>query len=377
MKMSSFRKGCCALTAGLGVLPLSASAKDAWLEVGPAFRMGMQVKVTGSSYARDNAAWHDAQHTGPLTAPGGIGTVGDYGDRSYDNGYVNRDAATGNPASLDPNTTWNWGYQNASQYNSTANTLSYQKTGAPGYVNTVNKSVSTSDDVSGCGIELSGGLPLYDQEGWSVDLCFGFSGVWGSKLRINTSNYSEDLRQIVTTDVYSTAGVAAADFPAAGYSGTYDGPFGTPPAGGTLVPNLPTSRNSVSNHLSTTSNNINFAVDQSIFQFSVGPQIGWAASDKVSFNLRPTVSLNIVDVDVSRNETFGANSAADHGSSTDVFFGMGVIAGVNVDLGRGFYVGVHGGYEWVSETVDVSVGPNTVSFDGSSFVLGAEVGWNF
>src|SRR6056297_1015630 len=88
-----------------------ALGEGAWISAGPVWRSGMDVDTSGGG------------------AAGSAGSASDYADRTYDDGYVKQDPGTGNPVSIDPNTTWNWGYDNASQYDAGANALSFHRAG--------------------------------------------------------------------------------------------------------------------------------------------------------------------------------------------------------------------------------------------------------
>ena len=125
--------------ANLTFPPSVGHAADWWVKGGPVIRGGMSVDVKGSSYSQTLG-----QHAvaSALEDPSGIGTTGAYADRTYDNGYVGLSPSTGNPAAIDPNTTWNWGYDNASQYDAAGGQLSFSKQGVPGYTSTRNSSLS-------------------------------------------------------------------------------------------------------------------------------------------------------------------------------------------------------------------------------------------
>jgi hypothetical protein len=378
----------CAITAGLSLAPVLASAQGWWLEGGPVYRGGMTLKVGGSSYAQQMSL-HDPSASGPLSPPGGIGPASGYGDRIYDNGYVKLDPGTGKPESLDPNTTWYWGYNNAGQYNAEANSLSFQRQGAAGYTVLTDRPMSAKDEPWGAGLQLALGLPLKQSGEWTLDLCFGLQGIWGGQSKIQASNYREDVRQITVTDTYDTSGIGAGGFPGAGFHGTYLGPFDNPPViPSPVIPNIPGSRSpSTSAALSTSADTVSLEVDQNIYQMSVGPQVGYEVSKDVRLSLRPTISVNVIDVEARRSEVFVQQPAAgpsavvnrwsNHESQMDVFFGLGVTGSANVEMGKGYYASVFGGYEWVSQKVEFTVGPNTVSFDGSGYVIGVTLGKRF
>ncbi len=94
-----------------------------------------------------------------------------------------------------------------------------------------------------------------------------------------------------------------------------------------------------------------------------------------------------MDAEVSRDEVFTQTTAggastvmgrwSNHANSLNARFGLGVTAAADLDLGRGFYAGVFGGYEWMPDKVNLAVGPGTVSFDGSGYVAGAVIGKKF
>jgi hypothetical protein len=155
-----------------------------------------------------------------------------------------------------------------------------------------------------------------------------------------------------------------------------------------VIPNLPKSRaSSTSAPLSTSYNSIGFDIDQNLYQFSLGPQIGLAAGQRVRLHVRPTVSLNIVDASVKRTESFvqvptgGAATVlaqwSNHASRQEVYFGLGAVGGVDLDFGKGYYGGIFGGYEWVSDSLKVAVGPNNILLDASGWVAGLSVGKRF
>lgn len=374
----------------LGCTGPAALAQGWWLEGGPAVRGGMSVKVGGSSYAQQ-LGLHDPSAAGTLTPPGGVGSPAAYADRTYDNGYVKLDPGTGNTTPPnDPNSTWNWGFNQAGQYNAAAQTLTFQKQGPAGYTSLANSPVGGKDDeLLGGGLQLRGGVGLIKSDKWSLDIALGFQGIWGANSRMAATPYREGVRRITVTDTYDTSGIGAANFPSGGFHGTYLGPFDNPPViPSPTLPNLPQSRSTTESALLSTSQaDVSFEVRPNLYQFSLGPQLGYEASSSVKLSLRPTVSLNLVDAEVSRNEVFtqtpaGGGSAvigrwSNHASSLDARFGVGVTGGVDLELGAGFYAGLFGGYEWVPEKVNLSVGPGMVSFNGSGYVAGAVVGKRF
>jgi hypothetical protein len=378
----------CLTILGIGLCAPSIHAQTWWVSAGPVFRPGLQVSVGGLSYVQ-TLGLHDPLASGPLATPTGIGDPNAYADRVYDNGYVKRDPGTGYPTTIDPNTTWNWGFSDPGQYNANTRALTFQKTGAAGYTVLNSGAVQASDDMLGAGLQLLGGVALKQAEKWSIDLCVGFQAIWSGTDMPATSAYRESVRQVRVTDIYDVSGIPAAKFPAQGFHGTYRGPFDTPPIiPSPVIPNLPSSRtSSAGTALATSYNSVGFDLDQNLFQIAVGPRLNWAAGRNISFNLRPTISLNVIGLDAQRREAFLQNAPgvgttvvrrwSDQATEYEVLLGLGIAAGVDLDLGKGFFAGVFGGYEWVADEATLSIGPNKVSLDANGFVAGAVIGKRF
>jgi hypothetical protein len=355
---------------------MALSAGEWWIEVGPALR-DMNFKVSGSSYVQQEGL-HDPLAAGPLAPPGGVGSPNSYANRTYGNGYVNLDPGTGNPNTINPNTTWNWGFNNPLQYNAAAQTLTFQAEGASGYTTLRDTGASGSDDQLAAGFQAVVGRTLLQRGRWSVGMFLKLQCAWSGDDRLNSSTYGEEVRQITVTDTYDTSRIGVAGFPANGYQGTYLGPFGTQSPPYPLIPNLPATRmESTSAALATSYNSVGFNVTPSLYELGLGPQIAFQAAKRLQLHLRPMVSLNIADVDVHRSETFAGMNWSNQASKTGALLGLGGSAGANLDLGHGFYVGVAGGYNYVPRGLEVSVGPNTVKVDPGGWEVGCVIGRHF
>lgn len=384
-----------ALLSALGFSAGSLAASDSdeesspnfWFGVGPAIRGGMRIHTRGTSYVQ-MLGLHDPSAPAPLSSPSGIGATNTYADRIYDNGYVKLDPGTGNPSAANPSGTWNWGFSDPAQYNANARTLTFAKQGAAGYNSQV-RDPAGSAAFLGAGVQVEAGVRLRETPNWSLDLCLGFQGIWDAKEKYSTSTYSDQVQQITVADVYNVSGIPAGSFPANGFHGTFLGPFDTPPVvPSPQIPNIPASRSStLSTPTSASYNQIDFDVKQSLYQFSLGPQLTVLDHEGMKVHVRPTISANIIDVSAQRTEVFvqtpaGGTSAvldrwSDQGSHLGVSVGLGAVGGLDLDLGRGFFTGAFGGYEWVAERVNVPVGPNVLSADASGWVVGALIGVRF
>lgn len=337
---------------------------QAWFTLGPVIRGGMKMRVSGSSYANQ-------------TGLDGLGNPRAYGNRNYDNGYVRTDSSEG--GGIEPNTTWNWGYNEAStagQYDAAAGTLAFQSQDVPYYTSFASGS-SENEDLMGAGLQIQGGLPMVENGRWSLDLVVGFSAFWNldSRHRINAS-------MVNVADTYDVAGINSPAFANLGHRGTYNGPFdpvATPPY--TTIPNLPSRALSPSAVVPATRSSISLDVDQNLYQLKLGPQLGLQAGQRLALVLSPAFSLTLADVDVKRSEVFAYRGTvtrwSDRADETKLTVGLGITAGANVDLGKGWFTGVFGGYEWVPDKTKINVGPNTVSLDASGWVAGLSIGKNF
>jgi hypothetical protein len=379
--MRGFRFLAC-MTAGVGFAGFAAAASaDAWIQVGPAYRGGMEADASGSSHTQ-NQGVHAA---GALRSPSGVGSTGSYADRNYDDGYVRRDPGTGNPASIDPSVTWYWGYDNNSQYNSGADTLTFHKTGSQGYQEVLNTSISDDDKMDGYGAEIVGGMPL-KRGSLNIDLCLGLQGIFGAEATLGGTTYEEGIGRRDITDTYDVSGI---NMPGAGHRGTYDGPFDNPPViPSPTIPNQPESRSSTIRDMQWSArNHIDMDVETDLYELWLGPRLAFQAGDRLALHVTPKVSATYVDACVDRTETFVAtyadgssatlNSWSDSGSESKFVLGAGVVAGAELEFENGMFAGIWGGYEWVSEDVDVQVGPNTVSVDASGYTAGAVIGYRF
>jgi hypothetical protein len=355
---------------GLSAAQAQTANEGRWrLSLGPVFRGCMEVNFSGSSYAQSLGLNTDAGvRIGPADA---------YADRTYDNGYVGLAPSTGNPNAIDPNTTWNWGYNansSLAQYDAAAGTLSFNRQGIPRYSALTPGGPGGRDNMFGAGLQLEAGFSLKQDPRWSLGLFFRFQAVWSE------GDHRETARLVDITDTYDVAGISSTAFTDLGHRGTYDGPFdpaATPPY--TIIPNRPASRRvSPSTITPAAQSRIAFDVDQSLYTLSLGPQIGVKPTERLQLLATPTISINIVDVDVHRSETFAYGTTtrqwSDRTGERQVYLGLGLTGGANLDLGKGWFIAAFGGYEWVMNDLNINIGPNRVSVDASGWVAALAVG---
>lgn len=223
-----------------------------------------------------------------------VGSTDELTNRTYDDGYVALDPNTTREDAVGQGHTWNWGYDNPSQFDQAADTLSFNSTfqttddrgsRARDQTTTVTTQRGTSSSsqienrssssnlrndffdrsayVDGHGISFQAGGDFYDSGPFSIGLFGGFNTAWGAEKTFALTPYEETFRrdrvritdhfetefqtthteeyfrevpsQIVETtitDVYNLSGVVP---PSAPYRGSFNGP-------GPLISNLPASR---------------------------------------------------------------------------------------------------------------------------------------
>ena len=362
------------------IVTQQASPSGWWMEVGPLYRGDMEMGISGGSYSQ--------QKTGGNTpaVASGIGSASAYGDRTYTDGYVRRDAGTGNSKSIDPKATWYWGYNNASQYNSTSNTLSFHSTGTPTMSQDSGGSIADRQSASGVGLKLAAGRTLVETGKFKFEFSAGFEAAFGLENHLQTSNYSDSLKQVNATDTYDTAGIT---MPAAGYKGTYDGPFASnSDQGSPVISNLPSSRNTQTVGLGyTRSNLIKFDVTSDVYEIWLGPRVAYQPISWLSLYANPKLGAAFVNMNAQRTEQLTATNAGG-GSGVvqtwrdDVTKGEwtligGVTAGANVQVTARVFIDLYAGYEWSSDTLHLTAGPNTVTLNPGGYTAGAAVGYKF
>jgi hypothetical protein len=310
-----------------------------------------------------------------------------YADREYADGFVKLDAGTLDPNAVGgPGNTWNWSYQNAPQYNATAHTLTFSKPGDVGYLTTLDRKGSGSEDMGSGGVELMAGWTVRASAPWRVDLLVGFSGVWGASSDLRLTTYRELTGILTVQDRYDVAATVdpVTGFPGPNHrAGVVDG-MNTP---GPVITNVPAARTSSRQDLSTAQNDIRLEVDQDVYEVFFSPRVSYAANDRWTLLISPRVGVSYVDASVSRREVFtqtmtgGGTSTLgswrDQEDESQWSFSAGLTVGASVGFGQGWYAGVHGGYDWVVSEAEVQVGPSKVALDGSGWLAGLVIGKRF
>lgn len=396
------RTGCRWLVAGAWVAlsalwGTAASGIEFWTGVGPTYRGGLKLELKSNG-----SLW-----TEPTAGKADFGKVDDnldrYADRTFDDGYVKKDAGTGNPGSIDPSVTWNWGYDSGSQVS--GGKLRYHRTSSrivsETYAPAAGAAVSGlgSDTFGGVGAELQAGAKLFGSGSLELHLAMGLGGTWGMEGKLGGTTMEGGLAKyrvvdrVTDTYVYDVSGIS---MPSAPHRGTYDGPFGNPPViPSPTIPNKPSSATREGKREmqiigvagGEAKNTLDIDAEMDLWSLRMEPQFRIRLGEQGRLWAAPQISFNLADVEATRDETIwridgdGARTALGswHHSADDQKFllGLGASVGAEWEFGGGFFVGAFGRYEWMTDTIDIAVGPSKVSIDASSWEAGVLVGYRF
>lgn len=407
-------------TSMLGMADAGASG---WrFEVGPAYRGNMKAEVSGSSRTQESGA----QAARPARSVPGLSVgrapavgpnpddITEIGVRTFDNGFVGEDALTENDG-----LTVNFGYFNDGQFDPVDDTLTFDRTTVVddsvivGSGTMLSRQVQTDRNqafemdgkLDGVGIAFTA---LHDLTTWNefnIAFALGLRGYWGLDRTFRGSTFAQTVRETRSsyTDafVYSDRIVDTYVFDAEGGvpPAPYESENGDPTAD-PVISNLPESttrestrsgtvERSITGSRTTTwraENRITLDIESDLYQIALGGQISGELADGVALNLRPSLLLNVLDVDIDRHEQFVAIDAAgrtslinawhDRESKSEFLVGVGIEAGLTFSLNESWFLGIQGGYEFI-ETAKIDVGPNRVKFDLSAFTAAAVVGATF
>ena len=275
-------------------------------------------------------------------------------DHVYDDGYVRVDD-TGNALGR----TVYWGYDNPSQYNPTAQTLTFH--GASTFATSGEGATDSSPNF---GLDLAYGGRLTHWGAARIGWEFGFG-----YLPINITD-NASLPGIVqrTVHTFSTGGIV---LPSAPYHG---GPSGSGPTIGDVATALPPE---TSLGMITGSRTL----DTTLFVWKLGPLAHWELSPRFAVSVGAGGAIGLVSGDLKYDEvvTSGSTSANNSGSvgGSDVIFGgyVGATLMYHAVKNGDFYLGVQ--YMPLSSS-EISGGGRQAKLDMSGGIyLSAGINWPF
>ncbi len=290
--------------------------------------------------------------TNPAAGPAGTNA-----DRTYDDGFVNRGAAT-------PGTglTTFWGYQNAGQVG--GGNLTYTSTGGialapPGF------GKDDADTGFSPYLEVSYLRPVGDDLVLGLTANFSFLGLDG------TTVSPMAISGVTTFDSYALNGVIP---PAPGYVGSFAGP-------GPLIGNQPTTRTNV---LTPTGGTTNYLFDQStdLYSLALGGELRWSPATNCYLGFGAGAVLNFADWDAGWNARLvdpATNSLRNYARAAggdDFLMGLYLKASGGYHINEQWSVESFFRYDW-NESLDGSVGPSRFELDLSGWSFGLGAGFRF
>jgi hypothetical protein len=280
---------------------------------------------------------------------------------NYDNGYVLTDIS-GNYGGQ----SWYWGYDNASQVNSSANTIAFNHTVATGF-----PSENSGDDSPYVGAELTYDYELDLKEHWH-NLHYGVEGAVNfMPIEFNSGGrYNATLSR--QTDTYGyTPGTTP---PTAPYQGSYGGPgfvINVPPVS-SITALVPGATFLAQQHFTA-----------NLWGFRLGPYVELPVSEKLDLHFTVGLALGLLDSETSWKEILTLPGG---GGSLAVSGG-----GSNISVLSGYYLGLNAAYQftgrWSVEagvqyqnlgTYDHNFGGRVAELDLSkSLFVHAGIGYSF
>lgn len=256
--------------------------------------------------------------------PGAAGISGQ--DHIYYDGYVRVDA-NGNA----DNSTWYWGYQNAGQYNSGTERLTFHAVDS--FSASGGNGTETGDPQVGVEATYGGHLTRWGRAlvGW--ELGFGFLPV---KIE-QRQNLSASVSRTIHS--YDASGFTTPDtkFPDAPYQGTYTGP-------GALI--YDTAQAEASTLLTGVPLTSERTLDATLYSFRLGPTLHWELSQRLAAAVSAGAALGVVSGELQFNEQLQLpDGVANNGgafSSTEIVYGGYLSAALmfHAEEHGDFYLGV-------------------------------------
>jgi hypothetical protein len=363
-----------------GMMASGAQAQESpvwWTRYGVFYRGGGSFELSGASIVQDRGL--QAAETGVRSPLSDVGTTSAEDDRVYDDGYVNADPGTSGTFT---GRTSDWGYESSSQLS--GSTLTFTRTGPDGLIQTGSSSASLAGDETAhlMGLEFIMGRVLRkgERHQWDATAALRFS--YGPEASVTAVPYTESYqgRVIQIVDRYSVGAIPSAPYSGAPASGSID--FDS------TIPNIPSSR---STRVLTAGewqaeNRVQADVETMLLELRFGPQFQFYLNDRWTGFVLPSISANLVSMDITHTETLTALFAdgsqnvvqrfSSSESETDVLFGAGLQVGAELALSARTGLGFSLGYDFIEET-DVRLGPTVLTADLSGFTAAVRLDYAF
>ena len=358
-------------------VPLERPERDRDLRVwaGPARRFGSSIKARWNSAKVASflpAAYSRSASLGSLDAPT------DYVDRDYEDGFVHVDEGTTDPMTEIYGTTWNWGYDEPSQYDGA--TITY-RTGTAGTESRFRRE-SVAD-----GLHEPGD---FDQTGFELGAFWSVADVLRGDLSLEVSArfYGDEEEKFSDGGVFGRSSSTSwevvdiydaqwPDVPAAPYAGDWEGP-------GYVIDQTPMAREkrktgSSSSKWTASSTG---SAELELWDLRIGPSMQWALCRYVEVGVAAQLLAGRVSLDVKSQTSVHdgsrlAVSSAESSSEDQWIWGASATAAATATLPCGFFASASGSYDWWDGRVEASAGPYDVSADLGRWSLSLRFGKDF
>jgi hypothetical protein len=295
--------------------------------------------------------------------------------------------------------TWNWGANNASQYNYDGGvhpTLTFHQNRGD-YVGSSYsvRSANSEDDFPSEGIEIKASRLLHswtsgsgqtnapnDKVFLDMSVVFGLALFPRSTQKYHRAS-GQDMFNLSDTytylDYYGTP--AGGSLPPLGlpYSGSYG--TGTDPTAGPLIPVTPESAGRSSAYLGSYQDSVEIKSKLLRLRAETGIEFTKPITERLDVYVAPQVVLEFIDMHAERSETLSFTDAAGNSSviasrsdskhKMTVVPGLLLTAGADYRISDNWYTGASVGWEWLAQEPSMNVGPDKVQFDlgGGEFSL--------
>lgn len=376
-----------------------------YIEAGPWARGGMELKVDGGSAAADEGVQTASPGTRGEAAYVAVPDPDDEGSaqilRTFSTGYV---GPSGWEWAADAGQTQYFAYESASQYNATANTLTFVQTA---YAENTSRRTETRVTAGPAGwrgsadLEAEGALAtlgftvwnpepfavsLQLQAGWLGGMEASFRGrpAWSQEAEwITRESRAVESREWVY--VYDTLGNPF--FPTAPY-------VMTDPAGfGALISDRPTeilmrdgaaerSEAVVGRSRKTAASRVDLDVEMDALVLTLGPRLRFRLLERVAVLVEGGVTATLLDAEMERTETLAwddgrvIRSWRDREDEQQWLWGGTISAGLELTLTDRLTLLASGGYDWV-EGHEFAIGADRIDVDLDGWRAALALGWSF
>lgn len=327
-----------------------------------------------------------------------------FGDRFFLDGYVLQDSGTGNLDSPLPDSTWNWSYVSAAQYDSERELLCFHKSAlayqeqlslVERYNSTGTKRISAQDFL---GLELATEYRLLSMQNHQLMLSLS----WQFFPHFNEMKTYSDFRErwllyssnLNAYDYYyfPTYGTA---MPEPGYQGSFDGPFADPPPDESpLIANKPSEIERVyledeSNIIKQEillQNKVSYKISLQQHELSFGPALRNNPSATIQYSISPRVNIAYTDLEIKRTEMLWENvnnkttmlkQWNNKKNKQKLQAGAAIRATIEAKFKNGFFAGLALSYAWYPEKIKCTAGKGKILIDSGGFSTALMVGKKF